>query len=123
MKTTKRSAPKKQAVSLSGPIADRPHIPGYGVPADKKGMLPWSHVTERMNEAQNYWVCTVGSNHEPHATPVWGLWLDDHLYFGGSATTRRQRNLAASPAVCIHLESDSDVVILHGKVHRLAAPE
>lgn len=45
-----------------------------------------------------------------------GIWLDDRLYFGGSPKTRRQRNLAANPAVCAHLESGSDVVILHGEV-------
>jgi nitroimidazol reductase NimA-like FMN-containing flavoprotein (pyridoxamine 5'-phosphate oxidase superfamily) len=98
-------------------------MPGYGVPRDRKGLLPWSHVTERMAEAQNYWVCTVSPDGRPHATPVWGLWIDDRLYFGGSPQTRRSRNLAENPAVCVHLESGSDVVILHGEAHKLRAPD
>lgn len=123
MTTTKRSSNKKQANQETGPAASRPHMPGYGVPKNNKGLLPWSHVTERMAEAQNYWVCTVDREGRPHATPVWGLWLDDRLYFGGSPQTRRNRNLAKNPAVCVHLESGSDVVILHGDASELRAPD
>lgn len=123
MTTAKRTPRKKQPARPDGPTVDRPYIPGYGVPADKQGLLPWSHVTARMAEAQHYWVCTVGSNQEPHATPIWGLWLDDRLYFGGGPDTRRQRNLKANPAVCIHLESGSDVLILHGEAHPLGKLE
>jgi nitroimidazol reductase NimA-like FMN-containing flavoprotein (pyridoxamine 5'-phosphate oxidase superfamily) len=80
-----------------------------------KGLLPWSHVVERMAEAMHYWICTTDPDGRPHATPVDGLWIDDRLYFGGSPQTRRQRNLAANPSACVHLESASDVVILHGE--------
>jgi nitroimidazol reductase NimA-like FMN-containing flavoprotein (pyridoxamine 5'-phosphate oxidase superfamily) len=92
------------------------------VPKAEKGLLPWAHVAGRMAQAHVYWVCTVDAQGRPHATPVDGLWLDDALYFGGSPETHRQRNLAANPAVCIHLESGSDVVILHGEAHPLRAP-
>jgi hypothetical protein len=112
-----------KAKKQTQPIVDRPYIPGYGIPKDKKGLLPWSHVSARMADAQNYWVCTVSPDGKPHATPVWGLWLDDQLYFGGGPNTRRQRNLAANPSVCIHLESGSDVVILQGEAHPLGKPE
>jgi nitroimidazol reductase NimA-like FMN-containing flavoprotein (pyridoxamine 5'-phosphate oxidase superfamily) len=127
MSTTKRSSKKNQADRETGletgPKVSRPHMPGYGVPKDKKGLLPWSHVTERMAEAQNYWICTVSPDGRPHATPVWGLWLDDRLYFGGGPQTRRNRNLAENPAVCVHLESGSDVIILHGDAQELRAPD
>ncbi|HEY0604136.1 MAG TPA: pyridoxamine 5'-phosphate oxidase family protein [Herpetosiphonaceae bacterium] len=76
-----------------------------------------------MGTAQHYWVCTVAPDGCPHATPVDGLWLDDQLYFGGSPTTRRQRNLAENPRVCVHLESGTDVVILHGSVQALLNPD
>lgn len=33
--------------------------------------------------------------------------------------SRRNRNLARNPAVCVHLESGSDVVILYGEVDEL----
>jgi nitroimidazol reductase NimA-like FMN-containing flavoprotein (pyridoxamine 5'-phosphate oxidase superfamily) len=98
------------------PQASRPVLPReYGVPRSTKGLLPWSHITERMTHAKHYWVCTVSPAGEPHATPVDGLWLDDALYFGGSAQTRRHRHLASNPHVSVHLESGSDVVILEGE--------
>ena len=113
----------KPAGSESWAIADRPHMPGYGIPENKKGLLDWSHVTERMTVAQNYWICTVSPDARPHATPVWGLWLDDKLYFGGGATTKRSRNLAENRAVTVHLESGSDVIILQGEAVPLTNPD
>ena len=104
----------------SAPKVSRPQIPAvYGIPMHSKGLLPWSHVSERMAQARVYWITTVDPSGRPHATPVDGLWLDDRLYFGGSQETRRNRNLARNPAVCVHLESGSDVVILYGEVEEL----
>jgi hypothetical protein len=94
--------------------ADRPHIPEYGIPETIEGILPWSHVAERMEKAINYWIATTDPECRPHATPVWGIWMDDTFFFDGGPHTRRGRNLAANPAVTIHLESGSDVVILQG---------
>jgi general stress protein 26 len=115
-------SPRKRIAQPSGdagtPRASRPHIPTeYGVPRDAKRLLPWSHVSERMAAAAHYWICTVGANGQPHATPVDGLWIDDQLFFGGSSQTRRSRNLAANPAVCVHLPSADDVVRLQGEAH------
>jgi hypothetical protein len=108
------------AQKSTAPKASRPQIPAvYGLPKHNKGLLPWSHVSERMAQTQVYWISTVDPRGRPHATPVDGLWLDGRLYFGGSQETRRNRNLARNPAVCVHLESGSDVVILHGEAREL----
>lgn len=123
MATTKARSKKQTADTEAGPKADRPHMPGYGVPDNKKGMLDWSHVTERMTAAQNYWISTVSPEGHPHATPVWGLWVDNKLYFGGGPMTKRSRNLNENPAICIHLESGSDVVILHGEARPMTKPD
>jgi hypothetical protein len=118
MTTAKRTSKKKRADQEAGPSVSRPRIPAdYGIPKHKKGILPWSHVSERMANARSYWICTVGPDDRPHATPVDGVWLDDQLYFGGSPETRRNRNLAANAAVYVHLDSGADVVILHGDAH------
>jgi hypothetical protein len=99
----------------NSPAVSRPRIPTeYGIPKNNKGLLPWSHVTERMTQAMHYWICTVDMKGRPHVTPVDGLWLNDQLYFGGSPQTLRNRNLAANPAVSVHLDSSDDVVILQG---------
>ena len=115
MPTSKRAA-KTQP---DEPVASRPQIADYGIPKDKKGMLPWSDVSERMEKSMHYWVSTVDAKGRPHSTPVDGLWIDEKLYFGGSPKTKRNRNLAVNPAVCVHLESAGDVVILHGEAVEL----
>ncbi len=113
---TKKRATKPKASKPSGkPKVSRPKMPaGYGIPKNNKGLLPWSYVSERMKQAMRYWVSTTLPNGRPHATPLDGIWIDDCLYFGGSPETRWSRNLAANPAVCIHLENALEVVILHG---------
>ena len=56
-------------------------------------------------------------------TPVWGVWLDGALYFGGSPETRRGRNIAANPAVVVNLESGQDVEIIERDAHEASHPE
>jgi nitroimidazol reductase NimA-like FMN-containing flavoprotein (pyridoxamine 5'-phosphate oxidase superfamily) len=88
----------------------------------KPTFLPWSHVSERMEKAQHYWICTVTPDRRPHATPVDGLWLDDRLYFGGSPESKWHRNLKANPAINVHLESATDLIILRGDARELKSP-
>jgi hypothetical protein len=102
---------------------DRPHMPeGYLRDDLLEGFVPWSHVQERMTEALNYWISTTRPDGRPHATPVWGVWLDDTFYFDGSPETTRCRNIARNPAVAVHLESADDVVIIEGEAHEVKAP-
>jgi hypothetical protein len=103
----------------SVPKPSRPYVPEYGIPDTEEGMLPWSHVAKRMEKALNYWICTVSPEGEPHATPVWGMWLNETFYFDGSPQTRRGRNMAANPHVAIHLESGDEVLILRGVVEQI----
>jgi hypothetical protein len=97
-------------------------MPGYGVPKTLKGILPWSYVSERMAQAPNYWIATISPNDIPHVVPVWGLWVEDALYFSGGADTRWMRNLAQNPAVSVHLDSSEDVVTMEGIVEKLTDP-
>ena len=89
---------------------------GYGVPTDASGAerLPWSWAAERLAEARNYWICTARGDGRPHAVPVWGLWLDDALWFSTSRASQKARNLERDPRLVVHLESGDDVVILEG---------
>jgi hypothetical protein len=101
------------------PDPSRPYVPGYGIPGTNEGLLPWSYVQERMQTAMNYWISTANAKGQPHATPVWGVWVEDIFYFDGSPKTRRGREMAANPLVSVHLEDGSQVVILEGEVHEL----
>ncbi len=105
------------------PKASRPHVPGYGIPESLDGILPWSWVESRMRSPKNYWVATVRPDGRPHSVPVWGVWVEGILYFGGGPDTVWSRNLAASPQVVVHLESGDEVVIFEGTVDRINDPD
>ena len=47
-------------------------------------------------------------------TPIWGAWVDEVIYFDGIYTARWAQNMTANPAISVHLESGSDVVIVDG---------
>jgi nitroimidazol reductase NimA-like FMN-containing flavoprotein (pyridoxamine 5'-phosphate oxidase superfamily) len=101
---------------MTEPKASRPHMPGYGI-ADAdggKGLLPWSWATERLTNARNYWVATTRPDGNPHAMPVWGVWLDDACYFSTGTQSRKARNLAENPRCVIGCELAEDQVILEG---------
>jgi hypothetical protein len=100
----------------------RPYAPGYGIPTNAKGLLPWSFVEERMVAARDYWVATVHPDGRPHLTPVWGLWVDGAFYFGSGPQTRKARNLAENPSVAWHLVSE-DALVLEGIAEVVTDPD
>ncbi len=71
---------------MAEPRADRPHVPGYGIPETLEGVLPWSWALERLERALIYWLATAGSDRRatPHPdlggvgrrTLVRGRWSD-----------------------------------------------
>ncbi|GIW09099.1 MAG: pyridoxamine 5'-phosphate oxidase family protein [Chloroflexi bacterium] len=98
------------------PLRERPQLPeGYGVPTGDEGLLPWSWAEARLIAAPNFWFSTTRPDGRPHAVPAWGVWLDGALYFEGSPATRRARNLAHNPALVVHLEDGTQVLILEGE--------
>ena len=92
---------------------------GYGVNLDEEGMLSLDWAREQLEKSRNYWVATTRPDGRPHASPVWGIWLDDSVMFGTSRVSRKGRNLADNPEVVVHVESGDDVVILEGRVEEL----
>jgi general stress protein 26 len=96
------------------PRRRRPPFKGYGVPGTEEGMLPWGWAVERLVAARNYWVATTRPDGRPHSMPVWGIWLDDAFFFGSGRESAKSRNLAANPAIVVHLESGDETVILEG---------
>ena len=105
------------------PAPSRPYIPDYGIPTTDEGTLPWTHVTDQLTSARNYWVATAGPDGRPHAVPVWGIWIEGVLCFGGGDKTRWVRNLATNPRVSVDLESGDNVVILEGAVEQITDAE
>ena len=52
--------------------------------------------------------------------PVWGVWVDETLWFSSSPQSRKGLNLTRDPRVTVHLESGDDVVVLEGEVELVA---
>ncbi|MEO1255735.1 MAG: pyridoxamine 5'-phosphate oxidase family protein, partial [Bacteroidota bacterium] len=76
-------------------------------------------VREQLEQSKNYWVSTTRPNGNPHAAPVWGVLLDDCVYWGTGDTSRKNRNLLNNPHVVLHSESGWDVVIIEGIVEKV----
>jgi nitroimidazol reductase NimA-like FMN-containing flavoprotein (pyridoxamine 5'-phosphate oxidase superfamily) len=108
---------EENAMTQPSPSISRPQMPAsYGIdPAQRDHLLAWSWVEEQMRAARNYWVISVTPEGRPHAAPVWGVWHEGALYFGSDLEARKARNLAANPALTVHLESGDEVVILEGE--------
>ena len=67
-------------MTMADPTADRPHVPGYGIPESTDGILPWPWARERLERAIVYWLATAGSDGAPHLIPIWGAWVADRWY-------------------------------------------
>ena len=97
---------------------------GYGLTEVKSpsDLVAWEHVEERLRVSRNYWVNSTRPGGRPHAMPVWGVWVEGAFLFSTDSESRKGRNLAANPAVVVHLESGDDVVILEGVVEKVTDP-
>ena len=96
--------------------------PGYGI-TDTPRDADWNEITAKIERSRNYWVCTTRRDGRAHAIPVWGLWLDDAVYFSTDPQSVKGQNLRRRPDVVVHLESGDDVVIIEGKVERVTDHE
>jgi hypothetical protein len=97
------------------PQASRPVMPSdYGIAPQATGQLPWAWAAEQLVAAKNYWIVSVRPDGRPHAMPVWGVALDGVVYFSTGHGSRKALNLAANPAVVVHLESGDETVVVEG---------
>ena len=98
------------------PTTTRPHMPGYGLPKTKKGLLPWKWAEDRLKKSRQYWIATTRPGGRPHVMIVWALWINGVLYFSTGAQSRKARNLAANPHCTMCTEKADEAVILEGAV-------
>lgn len=86
--------------------------------SEMAGPLPWAEVDRQLRESRNYWLSTTRADGRPHAMPIWGVWLQDALWFGTGLESVKGHNLAREPRCTVHLESGDDVVIAEGRAER-----
>ena len=84
--------------------------------------LTWSEIADRLSRARLFWLHTTGRDGLPNASPVWGAVVDDVLYHYTESRTVKSRNLAIDGRVIVHLESASDVLIVHGELECVGHP-
>jgi uncharacterized pyridoxamine 5'-phosphate oxidase family protein len=101
---------------ISAPQTTRPHMPGYGLPKSKKGLLPWKWAERHLNKSRQFVIATVRPDRRPHVMVVWALWLDVKLYFSTGGTSRKARNLANNRNCVMCTEDAAEAVILEGVV-------
>lgn len=89
----------------------------YGIdPNQEKGLLEWDWVSQRLHKSRNYWIASTRKNGNPHVAPVWGVYMDEMVYFGTSDSSRKTNNFRHNPNVALHLESGDETVIVEGKL-------
>lgn len=111
--------PVKNSRKPPAPEASRPEIAGYGLPRDKKGLLPWTWAALRLSKSRQYWIATVRPDGRPHLMLVWGLWLDDGFCFSTGSKTRKARNLESNPSCVVGSEDSEEAVIVEGIAKKL----
>jgi hypothetical protein len=91
-------------------------MPGYGLLAADKGtgLLPWSWARERLERSHDYWLATSDLEGSPHVMPVWGVWLDDELWFSSSRQSRKARHLAINPRCAATTDNPQEPVVIEG---------
>jgi hypothetical protein len=105
---------KKISAGAGKPESSRPHMPGYGLPAGKKGLLPWSWAEQRLRKSHNYWITTVKPDGSPHTMVVWGLWQNGRFVFSTGSKSRKARNLAQNTNCVVCTEHAHEAVIVEG---------
>lgn len=91
-------------------------MPDYGIkgPSEGPGLLDWSWAVERLTNSHDYWVATTWPDGRPHVTPVWGVWLDDALWFSCGHRSRKARNLTRDPRCSITTDNAYEPVVIDG---------
>lgn len=111
---------KKQTPEKLAPEASRPYMPGYGLPRDKKGLLPWKWADQRLAKSHNHWVATGRPDGTPHLMIVWGLWIEGAFYVSTGRQSRKAKNLALRPQCVVATEDAAKAVIVEGAAEKVS---
>jgi hypothetical protein len=84
----------------------------FGAPSTGSSLLPWTWAIARLSLAKNYWISTNRPDGRPHTRPVWGVWLDNSLWFSTGSLARH--NLVGNAAISVNLEDGDAAVIIEG---------
>ena len=80
------------------------------------------HAAERLRDEQIIWLTTVTPSGQPQSSPVWFIWDGRTILLFSKPDSGKIRNLAANPAVALHLADDGDggdIVSIEGRAELL----
>jgi PPOX class probable F420-dependent enzyme len=89
-------------------------MPGYGIDTGTDGLISWDEAVRRLNSTRNFWLATVRPDGRPHVMAVWGVWLDDALWFSSSLGSRKIRNLRENPRCTLTSEDAERPIVVDG---------
>lgn len=92
----------------------------YGSPAR---LIEWHDVDGWLESAMHYWLAVVRPDGRPHVVPLDGVWLDFHLYVGGSPTAVWTKCLHGEGRVVVHAGHALRPVIVEGSASFEAVSE
>lgn len=102
---------------------DRPWMPGYGVSDTQCGLLPWLWAVDRLCSARRYWVASADPQATPHVSAVWGVWVEDALWFSCGPESRKARNLRANDRCAVATERADEAVTIAGHANAVTAED
>ncbi len=111
----------RRPTSPSLPVADRPHMPEYGIlpPEEGRGLLPWRWAAERLAASHNDWLATTCPDGRAHLIAVWGASADGRLCFSTARSCVKARNLRRDPRCVVSTESGAEAVIAEGSAEEV----
>jgi hypothetical protein len=99
---------------MADPKVGRPWMPGYGIPNDLDGALPWRWAELRLISCRNYFLATTRPDGRPHVMPLWGVWHHDHFCFSTAITSIKSKNLLKQPRCAVTIDDGHHCVIVEG---------
>lgn len=83
---------------------------------------PSPAAVERLAREPNIWLSSVRRNGRPHLVPLWFVWESGRIYLCMQPDSVKARNIAASPQVCLALESGSAPLVVEGMAAAVGQP-
>ena len=80
---------------------------------------PWPEARDELAQVRRYWLTTVAPDGLPHVMPLFGVWVDDALYFTSNPDRRKARNLAGNGRCAVAAGAETLDLVLQGEAVRV----
>lgn len=84
--------------------------------------IPWTRVERQLGRPDRhttYWLATTSPDGRPHVAGVGAIWSDGKIYVVSGPTTRKSRNMTASPNCVLSVSLPDIDLVVEGTVARV----